>query len=369
MVAEKTSTAESSENAKRCSTGEDIKEQKRGEDLFHALLEAAPDAMVIVNDSGTITLVNAQTEKLFGYHRTELIGQSVEILIPEKFRSGHVGHRIKFGREPRARAMGENLQLSARRKDGTEFSVEISLSPILTGDGFLVASSIRDVTARRRMEKLSTFGQLAGSIGHELRNPLGVIESSLFILRKNLGNPDVVNKHIERIGLQLQHANDMVTKLLDMIRDKPLVRTSVRLSQLVGSAASLIEWPAGVTFVQSGLEELPAIAGDESQLRQVLVNLFENAIHAAEPKGEVKVTGAVEGPEVLVIVEDTGPGVDPNVRHQLFEPLVTTKAKGIGLGLALVKRVLERHGGSISYEPGTRGGARFIARLLAQPSF
>src|SRR5262249_19103708 len=97
------------------------------EDLFHALLEAAPDAMVIVNESGVITLVNAQTERLFGYQRSELIGQPVEVLIPEDLRAGHVGHRTKFAREPRVRPMGESLQLSARRKDGTVFSVEISL--------------------------------------------------------------------------------------------------------------------------------------------------------------------------------------------------------------------------------------------------
>jgi len=343
----------------------DITEEKRGEDLFHALLEAAPDAMVIVNESGVITLVNAQTERLFGYDRGELIGQPVEVLIPEDLRAGHVGHRTKFAQEPRTRAMGENLQLTARRRDGTEFSAEISLSPIPTERGLLVASSIRDVTARRRMEKLSTFGQLAASIGHELRNPLGVIDSSLFILRKNMGSAEIANKHFDRIGSQLKLANEIVTKLLDMIRDRPPVRGRVTISDLVASAAASLEWPPGVTLVESGLEGLPPVIGDQAQLRQVLVNLLENAIHASSPKGEVRVIGSVEGPNVLLAIEDTGPGVDAAVLHHLFEPLVTTKAKGIGLGLALVRRILENHGGSIAYQPGKNGGARFSARLVA----
>jgi len=261
--------------------------------------------------------------------------------------------------------MGENLQLTARRKDGTEFSVEISLSPIPTEQGLLVASSIRDVTARRRMEKLSTFGQLAASIGHELRNPLGVIDSSLFILRKNIGNVEVVNKHLDRIASQLKLANEIATKLLEMIRDKPPVRDRVVISELVATAVASLEWPPGVSLVRIGLEGLPEVTGDQAQLRQVLVNLLENAIHATAPKGEVRVIGSVEGGNVLIAVEDTGPGIDAAVLHHLFEPLVTTKAKGIGLGLALVRRILENHGGSIAYQPGANGGARFIARLAA----
>ena len=353
-------TASTDPEAKR-----DITHEKRGQDLSNALLETAPDAMVVVNESGVITLVNAQAERLFGYQRSELIGQPVEVLIPENLRAGHVGHRTKFAQEPRVRPMGESLQLAARRKDGTEFSAEISLSPIPTEHGLLVASSIRDVTARRRMEKLSTIGQLAVSIGHELRNPLGVIDSSLFILRKNIGNAEIANKHLDRIGSQLKLANEIVTKLLDLIRDRPLVRGSITISELVGSAATSLEWPPGVTLVQSGLEGLPQVTGDAAQLRHVLVNLFENAIHATSPKGEVRVIGSVDGPNVLLAVEDTGPGVDAPVLHHLFEPLVTTKAKGIGLGLALVRRILENHGGSIAYQPGENGGARFIARLAA----
>jgi PAS domain S-box-containing protein len=227
----------------------DITEHRRAEERFHAVLEAAPDAMVIVDQAGKITLANAQTEKLFGYSRAELLGQDIELLVPENLRIGHVAHRTSFARDPRSRPMGKSLELTARRKDGTQFSVEISLSPIRTEGDLLVASSIRDVTVRKRVERLSTFGQLVGSIGHELRNPLGVIESSLFILKTRLGDDERANKHIRRIGEQLQIANEIVSKLLEMIRDRPLVRSNVTLTEVLAAAASSIDWPPEVSLV------------------------------------------------------------------------------------------------------------------------
>ncbi|WP_434300907.1 sensor histidine kinase [Corallococcus exiguus] len=224
-----------------------------------------------------------------------------------------------------------------------------------------------------RAERLATFGQLVGSIGHELRNPLGVIETSLFILK---GRPAAkedarVAKHLDRIGEQVEVANHIVTSLLDMIRSRPLVRAPLRLAEVWVSAREAVAPPEHVRVRTEGLEALPSLEGDAVQLRQVFVNLLQNAVQAlGEREGEVWLTADV--PEagvrrIRLVLEDSGPGLDPSIRARVFEPLMTTKARGLGLGLALVRRILERHGGGIAYAPAEAGagpgGARFVVEL------
>jgi two-component system, NtrC family, sensor histidine kinase HydH len=213
-----------------------------------------------------------------------------------------------------------------------------------------------------RVERLSTFGQLVGSIGHELRNPLGVMETSLFILRGRTQGDERAQKHVERIAEQLGIANSIITDLLDMIRERPLVKERLALARVIEAAAAAVNRPSLVALQLDGLTEVSEIDGDASQLRQVFVNLIDNAVHAVGKEGQVWVRAGTDRQHVEVAVEDSGTGIDPAIRTRLFEPLVTTKAKGIGLGLALVKRIIERHGGTISYAPRGKG-ARFVVRL------
>ncbi|MBS2028699.1 MAG: histidine kinase [Deltaproteobacteria bacterium] len=244
-------------------------------------------------------------------------------------------------------------RVAARRSINKMLDIELAI---------MLHTYREDLLAQQaRVERLSTFGQLVGSIGHELRNPLGVIESSLFILKKQVGEDPKAQKHMTRIGEQLDIASHIISDLLDMIRDRPLQRERVELAQVLRDAAGAVNLGAKpLHFVN--LESLAAVPGDPVQLRQVFVNLIENASQALGETGEVFVEGTREDGRFQVAVEDTGPGVPANVRARLFEPLVTTKARGIGLGLALVKRIVERHGGTIVYAPRERG-ARFVVTL------
>lgn len=245
--------------------------------------------------------------------------------------------------------------------------VRDALGKILDLELAIMLHTYRDdlLAQQARVERLSTFGQLVGSIGHDLRNPLGVIETSLYILKSRLGDDERARKHVQRIGEQLAVANGIITNLLDMIRNKPLASEPVALAALVASAAEAVKRPPEVSLLLEGLEGLPAVEGDAIQLRQVLVNLLENAVYAASPRGQVAVRGERGEGVLLLHVEDTGPGVDAATRRRLFEPLITTKDRGVGLGLALVRRIAERHGGGVEYSDRPGGGARFTVRLPA----
>lgn len=228
--------------------------------------------------------------------------------------------------------------------------------------GIMLHTYREDLLAQQaKAERLSAFGQLVGSIGHELRNPLGVIESSLYILKTRLPEDERAKKHVERISQQVGIANEIIGNLLDLIRDRPLRQEPVLLREVLQAAHALVPVPETVHLTFEGLEDVPPVSGDPVPLRQAFTNLLQNAVQAVGASGTVAVKASHTEHFVEVSVQDSGPGVDPSVRHRLFEPLVSSKPKGIGLGLALVKRVVERHGGAIRYE--ARQGACFTVRL------
>lgn len=231
-----------------------------------------------------------------------------------------------------------------------------------------------DSEARQaRAERLATYGQLVGSIGHELRNPLGVIETSLYVLTsKGTADPSRTRKHLDRIGQQVTVANDIITQLLDLIRDRPLKLEAVPLGALAADVVAVLERPPALAVELAGFEGLPAVRGDATQLRQVLVNLLENAVDAAsEPRegaaARVRLEARATADGVVLTVDDTGAGIEPAVMARLFEPLVTSKPKGIGLGLPLVRRIVERHQGTITAGRSPLGGARFTVTLKGGP--
>ena len=342
---------------------------------FRVIVETAPDAMVIVDSEGQIQLVNAETEKLFGHSREELLGQAVEVLVPEDVRGKHRKHRAGYLAEPRVRAAGQGLEAHGQRKDGSVFPVEIRLSPLHTKEGILVSSVIRDVTERKRAQealqasekgKASVLGQLAAGVCHELRNPLGVISNAAYYLKTVLPDADEnVKGYLEMICSEVDNSERIVSDLLDLSRTLPAEREEIAVAGLVTAVLERMPPPEGIEVAVDIEPALPVVLVDLRQLVQVLRNLVANAYQAMPEGGTLAITAEAAEDGTQVSVADTGVGIAPENMEHLFEPLFTTKARGIGLGLAVSKNLVEVNGGRIEVESEEGKGSTFRVVLPA----
>lgn len=368
---------------------EDVTERRQTEEALRrsganlrGLLDAAADAVVGIDNRGQIVLVNAQTEELFGYRRDELLGQPVEILLPDRLRDTHLLHRNDYHAAPRARAMGAGLDLFGRRKDGSEVPVEISLSPHETDEGIFVTSVIRDVTRRketeealRQSEKLVTMGSLLAGVAHELNNPLSVVLGYANLLAQ--GDQGRAVERIAKIKSSAERCARIVKNFLALARQHPPERDVVGLAKIVHEAIELLVYQLRVDDVAVTLDfapDLPVLWADPHQLHQVFINLITNAhqamAHAAPPR-QLTITARHDPPRATVTIDiaDTGPGMPLEVRSRIFEPFYTTKppGQGTGLGLALCQGIIMDHGGTIAVETAPGRGTVFRIELPVKP--
>ena len=377
-------------------TNRDISLRKIEANKFRGLLESAPDAIVIADRFGRIEIVNAQTEKLFGHSRKEMIGRPVELLIPQRFHATHIVDRERFSRSPHARAMGIGRDLFGLRKDGTEFPVEVSLSPLVTGEGTLIFSAIRDVSERRRAEleihKLNTelhskldelsvanqeLESFSYSVSHDLRAPLRHIDGFARILKDEhaAGLEDEGHRYLERV---IQGANQMGRLVDDLIHlarvgRSALIQQRVTLADLVRQAIAELPEEAEKREIEWRIEPLPEQECDPGLLKLAFTNLLSNAVKFTRGRETAVIevgTRDIDG-ITAIFVRYNGVGFDPRYADKLFGVFQRLhkqeEFEGTGIGLATVQRIVRRHGGEIWAEADLDRGATFLFTLGVRP--
>ena len=350
---------------------------------LQSILDTVPDAMIVIDEHGVIHSFSAAAERLFGWTATEALGLNIKMMMPSPYREGHDGYLDRYLRTDEARVIGIGRLVVGERKDGSTFPMELSVGEMRSHRGRFFTGFLRDLTERRdsearlqelqseltHMSRLTAMGEMASTLAHELNQPLSAIANYLKGSRRLLDAETIdiprVRDAIEKAGDQALRAGEVIRHLRDFVARGETDRCAESLNKLIEEASALAllgakELNVRVLFRFAGRPD--TVVADRIQIQQVVLNLIRNSLEAMEHVGRRELVISTEAKEegmVQVSVADTGAGVAPEVVDRLFEPFVTTKASGMGVGLPICRTVIEAHGGRIWAEPNPGGGTIF----------
>jgi two-component system, LuxR family, sensor kinase FixL len=356
-----------------------------------SILNTGPDAIVTIDEIGRIESFSSAAERLFGYSEDEILGQNVKILMPSPYREEHDEYLARYRRTGEKHIIGIGRIVVGQRRDGTTFPIELAVGEAWVGKRQLFTGFIRDITERQGTEqrlqdlqsellhvsRLSAMGQMASALAHELNQPLTAIMNYVKAATRTMSaleGPQVVKARewMEKATNQTARAGQIIRHLRDFIEKRESSRTYENLNKVVEEAIALGLVGSADTNVKAHLEldhSVPAILIDKVQIQQVLINLIRNAIEAMQEttKRDLTIRTVAEGDIVEVGVSDTGPGLSEEVAARLFQPFVTTKEQGMGIGLTICQSIIEAHNGRIWATPNPDGGVEFRFRLPVTP--
>ena len=355
-----------------------------GVDKLRRVVDAALDGMVVIDSAGTVLLYNAACERLFGYSAGEVLGNNVNLLMTPRDRRNHDTYIRNYLRTGRAKVIGKGRDVTGRRKDGATFPIRLSVGELRDdADAPLFVGTLHDLTetlgARARIEELRSelmrvaraniVGEMGSALAHELTQPLsaivGFVEASAALLDQDGGEvPGKVREYMEQAVAQSLRAGDVVRLLREFTARGETERSVNDINVVVEETFRLATLGTAADGIDVKLDlaaDLPPVLIDQVQIQQVVLNLVRNSIDALSDSEAPAITlETVAGRErVEVVVRDNGPGISPDVRERVFEPFVSTKPDGIGIGLSICRTIIEAHGGRIEVEAGTECGAAF----------
>jgi PAS domain S-box-containing protein len=346
---------------------------RKSEERVRSIVESAVDAIIVIDDRGTVQAFNPSAERLFGYRLSEVLGQNVKMLMPSPDREQHDGYIRRYLATGEQKIIGIGREVTARKKDGTRFPVHLSVGEMVSGGKRSFTGILHDLSDRVQLENrlaeqksLAKLGEMAAVVAHEVKNPIAGIRGALQVITGRMAPEQRDRAVLVDIINRLDALNRIVQDMLMFARPRQLQHEQVRLEELLAVTVSLIQRDPSMATLEVAVSGGAEIRGDREMLQVVFQNILMNAAQAMEGRGHIDVTIAQHDGRCRISVADRGPRMPPEVRDKAFDAFFTTKHRGTGLGLPIAKRVIDAHGGSIQIDVPPAGGTTISVELPAR---